>query len=203
VQIQLRFCPHLSKKPGPEDASKKKHDPFDHPAGDLYIGDIGNPRRSSGSGSGSSYVLVLNKFAVIANHFILATKEFKPQTDALEPDDLEATFACLEEWENATAGGTARRRERLFAFFNSGVWSGASQPHRHVQLLPVEDMREGDGEGGWSLLMDRLADVPGKKDDGVCNVFGEWILPLSIARTAIAVHAARDPKARQPLLATN
>jgi sulfate adenylyltransferase (ADP) / ATP adenylyltransferase len=177
-QFQLRFCPSLAKKPGAEPAAadpKKKFDPFDHPSGDLYIGEIGHPRGSS------SYVLVLNKFAIVANHFILATKEFKPQTDPLEPEDLEATFACLNEWENATAAAadrTTARPGRLFAFFNSGVWSGASQAHRHVQLLPVEDMRGGDGDGDeWRPLIDCLADKPGKTS-AVALCSGSEFCPL-------------------------
>lgn len=103
---------------------------------------------------------MLNKFPIIANHFILATKEFKQQNNALEPEDLEVTFACLKEWEASTSGSTASGR--LFAFFNSGIWSGASQPHRHIQLLPIEDMREGDIDNEWSPLIDTLADNPGK-----------------------------------------
>lgn len=42
-------------------------------------------------------------------------------------------------------------------FFNSGEGSGASQGHRHLQLLDVERMREGlEDEGGWDVLAKRL-----------------------------------------------
>lgn len=97
---------------------------------------------------------MLNKFAVVPEHFILATTAFKPQTHVLEADDLAATLACIEAFE--------RRGERLFAFFNGGEHSGASQPHRHLQLLPVDRMRDGleaeaAGEGEkWDVLADRL-----------------------------------------------
>ncbi len=122
-------------------------------------------------------MLVLNKYPVIAQHFILATTAFERQGDLLGMGDLAATFACLRAWgagegdgddddgAGARAGpgpGTGATK-RLFAFFNSGPHSGASQPHRHVQFLPVERMRDDDGADAdapgsdWSLLADRMA----------------------------------------------
>lgn len=117
-----------------------------------------------------SHALVLNKFPVIPNHFILATKEWKAQTDLLEKEDLDATYACLRAWgdnDNDNDNGNGRTgngtqnpeiipsQSRLFAFFNSGEDSGASQPHRHLQFLPVEAMRA-DSEA-WNPLIDHLA----------------------------------------------
>lgn len=115
-----------------------------------------------------SHALVLNKFPVIPNHFILATKEWKAQTDLLEKEDLDATYACLRAWgdgghdlDHGGNGNTTHNSERipsqrrLFAFFNSGEDSGASQPHRHLQFLPVEAMRA-DCEG-WTPLIEHLA----------------------------------------------
>lgn len=44
---------------------------------------------------------------------------------------------------------------QLFAFFNSGKHSGASQPHRHIQFLPVEEMVDDANPGkGWRLLLE-------------------------------------------------
>jgi ATP adenylyltransferase len=93
-----------------------------------------------------SHILVLNKFAIVREHFILATKAFKEQTDLLEADDLGATYACLKEWRV--------HGKELFAFFNSGEHSGASQPHRHIQLLPVESMTEGLNDDTWKPMID-------------------------------------------------
>jgi sulfate adenylyltransferase (ADP) / ATP adenylyltransferase len=110
---------------------------------------------------------VLNKFAIVPAHFILATKEFKPQTALLEETDLEAAWGCLKAWRMIATDGerigeeSRDEGEGLFAFFNSGACSGASQPHRHIQLLPVEMMREclqseDGGEPEWGVLADRL-----------------------------------------------
>ena len=53
--------------------------------------------------------------------------------------------------------------EELFGFFNSGQYSGASQPHRHIQFLPVESMRSGLGkDSDWRVLADILPKAPGR-----------------------------------------
>jgi ATP adenylyltransferase len=144
-QFQLRYCPSLAKKPIPKldkNPPKKHFDPFENPSADLHIVDIptGTP----------SHLLVLNKFPIIAGHFILATKSNKKQTHVLEQDDLEATYACLKAWQHDS------KQKRLFAFFNSGDHSGASQPHRHLQFLPVETMRDSEVTNGWDLLIDMI-----------------------------------------------
>lgn len=98
---------------------------------------------------------MLNKFAVVHEHFILATKEFKEQTHVLEEADLESTLSCIEAYENAR-DPTRTEDDGLFAFFNCGEHSGASQPHRHIQLLPVDRMRDGLESGArWNVLADR------------------------------------------------
>lgn len=91
----------------------------------------------------------------MAEHFILATREFAEQTDLLAAADLEAAYACIEAY--------AQEGRELFVFFNSGAHSGASQPHRHLQLLEVGNMRKGLGEAdGWEVLADRLVAADGQ-----------------------------------------
>ncbi|KAF1841590.1 Ap4A phosphorylase-like protein II [Cucurbitaria berberidis CBS 394.84] len=147
IPFQLRYCPTLAKKPTPKQADatpKQKIDPFDNPPSALHIVDIPT--------SIPTHLLVLNKFPIIASHFILATKSNKNQTHVLEQDDLEATYACLKAWQE----GPGDKQKRLFAFFNSGEHSGASQPHRHLQFLPLESMRDNEAASGWDLLIDLI-----------------------------------------------
>jgi ATP adenylyltransferase/5',5'''-P-1,P-4-tetraphosphate phosphorylase II len=143
TQFQLRFSPALANKPKSNKPSNSKPiDPFENPPKGLFITDLP-----------PSHFLVLNKFPVIPNHFILATKPFKHQTDALELDDLEAAYACVRAYRD--------KGEELFGFFNSGEASGASQPHRHIQFLPVESMRSGLQESAkWDVLADSLVNTP-------------------------------------------
>lgn len=79
---------------------------------------------------------------------------------------MEATYACLRAW-----GGADSKQKRLFAFFNSGDHSGASQPHRHLQFLPVEQMRDSEEASGWELLIDLvLSDKQGTGKFGVAPI---------------------------------
>jgi ATP adenylyltransferase len=106
----------------------------------------------------------LNKFPIIPQHFILATKINKPQTHLLEENDLAVTYACLKEWEKEGEG------RRLFAFFNSGGESGASQAHRHLQFLPVECIREGTEGDDWKLFIDVVEEGSGN-EQGMFDLF--------------------------------
>ncbi|KAL0932416.1 putative bis(5'-nucleosyl)-tetraphosphatase [Colletotrichum truncatum] len=151
VPFQLRFSPALASKPtAPKpkvEEPRKPFDPFENPEnGPLFVADIPSTRHN----------LVLNKFAVVPEHFILATKDFKAQTDLLEPEDLAATYACIEAYDQYAKNHEGEYNE-LYAFFNSGLHSGASQPHRHIQLLPVDRMKDGLPESSkWDVLAKQL-----------------------------------------------
>ncbi len=68
------------------------------------------------------HVLILNKYPVQLGHMLLITKQWKPQNGWLDKDD----FKELVNIEKDTNG---------LWFFNSSKEAGASQPHRHIQLL--------------------------------------------------------------------
>jgi sulfate adenylyltransferase (ADP) / ATP adenylyltransferase len=70
-----------------------------------------------------AHCCVLNKFCVIERHLLLVTRTFEPQQQVLNAADFAALAACLAE-------GPA------LAFYNSAPEAGASQPHKHLQLLP-------------------------------------------------------------------
>ena len=145
MQFQIRYAPSLANKPKEpkRDASGQRIDPFAHPPKDLFITDLS-----------ANHYLVLNKFPVTREHFILATTQYREQTHILEPDDLAATLECIQAY--------ADDGQRLFAFFNCGEHSGASQPHRHIQLLPLGQVAAGLDAPGvrlgseWTVLADQL-----------------------------------------------
>ncbi|KAG3120692.1 hypothetical protein PI124_g1386 [Phytophthora idaei] len=72
--------------------------------------------------------LVLNKFNVVDEHVVLPTIEFAPQEQPLDAADFRAMW-------------TAMRGLEAFAFFNCGFESGASQPHKHMQLMTYPSMK--------------------------------------------------------------
>ncbi|RLN38043.1 hypothetical protein BBJ28_00001089 [Nothophytophthora sp. Chile5] len=79
-----------------------------------------------------SHNLVLNKFNVVDEHVVLPTIEFAPQEEPLTAADFRALW-------------TAMRGLDGFAFFNCGYESGASQPHKHMQLMSYPSMKEVTG----------------------------------------------------------
>ncbi|TVY78157.1 Diadenosine 5',5'''-P1,P4-tetraphosphate phosphorylase [Lachnellula suecica] len=165
--FQLRYSPALANKPKsnkPKDS--KPVDPFENPSKALFVTALSD-----------SHYLVLNKFPVIRDHFILATKDFKEQTDLLEEGDIGAAYSCLKAYRD--------EGEELFGFFNSGEHSGASQPHRHIQFLPVESMRSGVSEGvTWNVLADSLAD----NQDGKVLPFSYFVSALPDGATPRQLH---------------
>lgn len=72
---------------------------------------------------GSSHLLLLNKFPVQRGHLLLITQQWRPQSGWLETSDWQQLALVDAE----TPG---------LWFFNSCAEAGASQPHRHLQLLP-------------------------------------------------------------------
>lgn len=122
IRFVVRLASGLGKKPkGHSDQPKPKQNtsPFLPPEPELLVSSISD-----------SYNLVLNKFNVLETHALLTTVDFVEQTDLLTLNDFSAV-----SWALAEADG--------LVFYNGGKVAGASQPHRHFQLVP-KDM--GDGE---------------------------------------------------------
>jgi ATP adenylyltransferase len=72
---------------------------------------------------GSGHVLLLNKYPVQAGHVLLISRDWAPQGGWLNRSD----WTAVSEVSGDTSG---------LWFFNSSAEAGASQPHRHLQLLP-------------------------------------------------------------------
>ena len=71
---------------------------------------------------GDNHQLILNKYPVQKGHILLVTNTWKPQNGLLDINDWKA----IQKVNNDTSG---------LWFFNSSPIAGASQPHRHFQLL--------------------------------------------------------------------
>ncbi|KAH9895084.1 ATP adenylyltransferase-domain-containing protein [Cubamyces lactineus] len=138
VEFQIRLCPALQNKPrlptpdfnedapAAKEQEKKRHDPFAPPyVPNLYLGEVRD------EAEGNEYVILFNKYSVVPHHILMVTKDFQSQTSPLMPPDLVQAYLFL------VAAKKAGRK--FFAFYNCGDLSGASQPHKHLQLIPIED----------------------------------------------------------------
>ena len=84
--------------------------PYDE---DLFVANISE-----------SHVGILNKFPVVDNHLLIVTRAFEEQTSLLTEQDFQAMWACMREFDGLT-------------FYNSGEIAGASQRHKHIQIVPL------------------------------------------------------------------
>jgi len=140
IDFEIRLCPALLHKPElptphfepaaggvaitDDHREEKRADVFEPPYNpNLYVGKLRDEEE------GTEYVVLLNKYSVVEEHFLLVTKEFQSQTSPLSPSDLVQTYLLLRAAREAG--------KHLFAFYNCGDRSGASQPHKHVQFLPT------------------------------------------------------------------
>lgn len=76
------------------------------------------------AGVSDTHVCLLNKFNVMDHHLLIVTREFEDQEALLTVADFQAMWSCLREFDS-------------LAFYNSGEIAGASQPHKHLQQVPL------------------------------------------------------------------
>ncbi len=70
------------------------------------------------------HVCLLNKFNVVDHHLLIITRHFEAQDTWLTASDFAALWRCLAEIDG-------------LGFYNAGEPAGASQPHKHLQLIPL------------------------------------------------------------------
>lgn len=115
VTYVVRVIDHLRRKPVAKDAGDERvepADPFLAYEPELYVADVLPDHR-----------LLLNKFNVIEHHALIVTRTFVPQTAPLTPADIYAALGCLADWDG-------------LLFYNGGKEAGASQHHKHLQMVP-------------------------------------------------------------------
>lgn len=95
-----------------------------------------------------SHVLLLNKFPVVPNHALIVTAAFEPQSSLLTLADHAAVWHCLSQFDS-------------LVFYNAGPIAGASQPHKHLQLLPTPLQIHGDDTPFASTIDAALRDTEG------------------------------------------
>ncbi len=147
MRFSIRVLAALQRK----DEAKKKQaagslagnttNPFLPPEKDLLVGDISK-----------THLAVLNKYNVVEHHLLIVTREFEDQDMLLTPADCEALWNCMLEYDS-------------LAFYNGGRAAGASQQHKHLQLVPLPLTQEGPSVPIEPLLENasahRVGTVPG------------------------------------------
>ena len=96
----------------------KEFDPFLPYEKDLFIADLS-----------STHLCLLNKFNVVDHHLLIVTRDFENQENWLNLADFRALWVCMQEIDG-------------LAFYNGGRVAGASQRHKHLQLIPLPFIAE-------------------------------------------------------------
>ncbi|KPV78423.1 uncharacterized protein RHOBADRAFT_40970 [Rhodotorula graminis WP1] len=136
IPFEVRYAPALAKKPTANKDSgstastaddSKPVDPFAPPyQQDLLVAE--ETVKEDDDDAGEGFVVLLNKFCVTPRHFLLVTKDFRKQTTPVSPLETFTAWSILKQLGS---------REKHLAFFNCGDESGASQPHKHLQFIPI------------------------------------------------------------------
>lgn len=90
--------------------------PYDE---NLFVSDISE-----------THVALLNKFNVMEHHLLIVTRYFEEQEMLLTLQDFEALWYCMSEYNS-------------LGFYNGGETAGASQSHKHLQMVPLPLAPEG------------------------------------------------------------
>ena len=75
----------------------------------------------------AGHIILLNKFNIVPNHYLIVTPEFEEQKTELQLKEFKAVAEVLPAFNQ-------------LIFYNSGREAGASQPHRHLQALPANQL---------------------------------------------------------------
>ena len=142
VDFLVRSVAGLARK----DAAGAGHDKsstFLSPEKELYIGDISE-----------THYCLLNKFSVIDHHLLIVTRHFEHQETLLKMRDFAALCTCMREFDG-------------LAFYNAGMVAGASQPHKHLQMVPLPL-----SDNGIDIPMARLFDALNRHGARIRNIPG-------------------------------
>lgn len=94
-------------------AAGKPINPFQPCEKDLFVGDLS-----------AKHFCLLNKYNVIDHHLLIITRHYADQEQLITLEDFAALWACMAEIDG-------------LGLYNAGKTAGASQPHKHLQLLPL------------------------------------------------------------------
>ncbi|KAJ2613387.1 bifunctional AP-4-A phosphorylase/ADP sulfurylase [Coemansia sp. RSA 1365] len=119
VLFMIRLVPALAKKPSSKPKENQRARDFVNPFlpydDRLHVAQLG-----------ASHHLLLNKYCVVPYHLLITTARFHQQGEPLDATDFAAVLDTINGLSTSQ-----------IVFYNSGEESGASQPHKHLQLLPM------------------------------------------------------------------
>jgi ATP adenylyltransferase len=108
VRVATDFAAQVARQP-----RSKPGNPFAEPEAELLVADVS-----------PTHVAILNKYHVIESHLLVVTRNFVDQNVLLDVADFEALVRCFPD-------------SPAIGFYNGGSGSGASQSHKHLQVVSL------------------------------------------------------------------
>ncbi|WP_016951172.1 phosphorylase [Anabaena sp. PCC 7108] len=162
IKFLVRILSNLNlKKAAKEKQEKqtistgKEFNPFLPYEEDLFVADISDTR-----------VCILNKFNVVDYHLLIITRAFEEQESLLTLEDFAAMWAILADFDG-------------LVFYNGGKLAGASQRHKHLQVVPFS---------GQDIPITPLLKAA-KFQDSVATISG---FPFLHSFTTLDIHAGAE-----------
>ena len=112
VAFHVRVITALAMK-APATAAQASTNPFLPYDPNLFVAELS-----------PTHIALLNKFNVVDHHLVIVTRSFESQDALLTCEDCAALLICLAEIDGVE-------------FYNAGRIAGASQRHKHLQLIPL------------------------------------------------------------------
>lgn len=114
MRFAVRRVERMARKEAAAPSQQNPADPFAPPYEPaLHVGAISD-----------RHVALLNKFNVLDDHLLIVTRDYAPQTGLLNEADFAAMLRALAPIDG-------------LAFYNGGTEAGASQRHKHLQVVPL------------------------------------------------------------------
>lgn len=161
VSSVARKASERRRQDGEDKASSA--DPFLPYDPDLFVADVS-----------ATHVALLNKFNIVDHHLVISTRAFEDQDNLLGLTDFEAWCACLAEFDG-------------LGFYNAGNEAGASQRHKHMQIVPLPLGLDGTGVPIETLFADAK---PGEQASTLPQLPFEhaftWLTPSAPEHAALA-----------------
>jgi sulfate adenylyltransferase (ADP) / ATP adenylyltransferase len=189
IQFLVRVIENIQRKETASEQRDANFNPFLPYDPHLFVANLS-----------PTHLVLLNKFNVMDHHILIVTREFVSQDCVLTQADFQALAIGLSEIDG-------------LGFYNGGQVAGASQRHKHLQIVPLPFIPDGSSLPLEPLLMESQGRNPKLPYRHAIAHFDSlnFTEPLTVAEMLLAHYQAllmtlnliEHPYATEPLGAYN
>ncbi len=136
VRFLVRVLANIQRKEAATQQRSKDFNPFLPYDPNLFVADLS-----------PTHLVLLNKFNVMDHHILIVTRAFAAQDSLLTLADFQALALGLAEIDG-------------LGFYNGGQIAGASQRHKHLQIVPLPFVPDGSSLPLEPLILETMGSNP-------------------------------------------